>query len=677
MVLDLGSVLWYCFFEFTLLMIGLRCTYELNRLHALSKAETVVFLISINIILSASFSSVFSSLQSNYSLNYLLIASIVAIALNFGFRKSELKKYQNYILQLFNSLFNRIINWKVLVAFSLTLPILLSVIRPIDETDSLFQMNHILSWSFNLGTPYDITDRYVQFWNLSYLPSLVITNSDLFLWFNSLKPVIIIGLITYLFGRTLGIPKYLTGIIVFSGILFFHFWQFGPTGIPTIKNDMIVASGLILVGYFIVKKAKDEQKFHDFILFLIGAIFLIIKSSGVFYLIFAILIIILISIGKPFKINKTIFIAFSLGILVLLSTSGHYYLNNFIEFGNPFYPIKLSILEIELFNGPTDTSNTSILSSLDNAEVWQFLFFPSNPIKAGFLFPVILFIGLFGSLATIGYTIFSKIKYQKLEKLLFALPAFIFGTWILYFATSWSASHNPGDFFYVSGLASLRYVEGGILITELFFAYILLRLKVPEKIILIPIIVHLISRLLWLFLILPPYVDYIIMIFPIIIFALLLLIKNKIRVRQPKIVAIFIIGISFFIFSPMLVEDNRIGWVPWWNNVVSEIYSSDPSNVLLIIERGNFDYSFAKYPLYGDKFQHDVFLMTEEEFQNEIELEKTNEGIIRQNPDYIVKLCNPNFQCEFELEEFASRISKFNYTTTVLEDRAILLKSGE
>ena len=87
MVLDLASVLLYCFFEFALIMIGLRCTYKLDRLHALSKAETVVFLISINIILSASFSSVFSSLQSNYSLNYLLAASIVAIAINFGLRK--------------------------------------------------------------------------------------------------------------------------------------------------------------------------------------------------------------------------------------------------------------------------------------------------------------------------------------------------------------------------------------------------------------------------------------------------------------------------------------------------------------------------------------------------------------------------------------------------------------
>lgn len=676
MVLELVGVIWYSFYEFTLLMIGFRCTYELNQRHPFSKTETGIFLVSINIILSATFSSIFSFLQLNDNINYLLVAALPAIILNFGFKKKELKKYLNYILEFFNSLFKSVVNWKILAAFSLTLPILLSIIRPIDETDSLYQMNFILSWTFNQGTPYGLSDHYVQFWNLTYLPSVVLTNSDLFLWFNSLKPVVVICLSAYLFGRILGIPNNLNGLIVFTGILFLHFWQFGPSGIPTLKNDMIVASGLVLVGYFIVKKAKDEQKFHDSILFLIGAIFLIVKHSGLFYLMFAILIIILICRGKSLKINKTSLILVVLGALALILTSGHYYLNNFLEFGTPFYPIKLSILGIELLEGPTDTSNTSILSSLDKTEVLGFLFFPTDPIKAGVLFPVILFVGLFGSVVTIGYTVFTKIKYQRFEKYLFALPIFVFGSWLLYFATPWSASHNPGDLVYVSSLASLRYIEGGIIITELFFVYILLRLRVPQKIILIPIFVHLISRLWYLYNNLPLYSNYDVIAYLIIILILLLLIKNKIQIWQPKAGVIFFIVISFFIFSPILVEENRGEWIPWWKNVVGEIYSLDSSDVLLIIEDGNFNYRNSKYPLYGDRFQHNVITMTEEKFRDEIDLIRS-ESMLKQKPEYIIKLCDPNFECKPELKKFASRISMYNYTTTVLEEKAILLKLSE
>jgi len=676
MVLDLVSVLSFGFFEFTLLMIGLRLTFELNERHALSKTVIMIFLVSINIIMSASIAGVFSFLQLNDSMNYLLASTIIALILNFGFKKSELKKYLNYTVDLFNSLFNAIINWKVLIAFSIVLPIILAVIRPIDETDSLYLMNFLLSWSFNQGTPYSTTIQYVEFWNLSYLPSLIITNSDLFLWFDSLKAVVIVGLGGYLLGRTIGIPKNLNSITVFTGILFFHFWQWGPSGIATLKNDMILACGLVLVSYFIVKKAKNEQKFHDSILFLIGVIFLFVKFSGVFYVILAILIILLIYKGRPFKINKTTSIAFLFAILVLLGTSGHYYLNNVFEFGTPFYPIKLSILGIDLIQGPTDTSNTSILSEFNNPEVWRLLFFQYNTLRAGILFPVILSVGLFVTIAVICYMVFTKIKYQKYEKYLFALPLFIFGSWILYFATSWSASHNPGDFFYISKLASLRYIEGGILVTELFFVYILLRLRVPEKIIIIPITVHLISRLMYLYL-LPRYFDYSIIIFPIIIFVGLLIIKNKIWISQPKIIAISILGISFFIFSPILVEDNRIAWVPWWKNVVTEIYTSESSNVVLMIERGNFDYRNNQYPLYGNNFQHNVVVMTEEEFKNKIELNKIKTDTGWQKPDYIVKLCDPNFSCESELENFASRILDYGYATKVLERSAILLKSTE
>ena len=121
-----------------------------------------------------------------------------------------------------------------------------------------------------------------------------------------------------------------------------------------------------------------------------------------------------------------------------------------------------------------------------------------------------------------------------------------------------------------------------------------------------------------------------------------------------------------------MIEENRIGWLPWWKNVVSEIYYSEPSEIALIIEPGSFDYWGTKYPLLGEKFQHTVSKYTEEELQNKIEDLREKE---KQKLNFVVKLCNPNISCEKELDEFEARMSELGYEIKANTPRSILLES--
>ena len=76
-------------------------------------------------------------------------------------------------------------------------------------------------------------------------------------------------------------------------------------------------------------------------------------------------------------------------VIVISLTTGHYYLKNLILFENPFYPIIFVVKDIGFQNGLYDLSGTSILSSLGNPKLWEYLS-PSDFLKADLFIPIYL-----------------------------------------------------------------------------------------------------------------------------------------------------------------------------------------------------------------------------------------------------------------------------------------------
>lgn len=365
---------------------------------------------------------------------------------------------------------------------------------------------------------------------------------------------------------------------------FFLFW-IGPSGVGTLKNDTIFAAGISLIALSITKAINFNFNRSAVLLLVMGIIFINSKYTGVPVTFLSLLLLFLFNrhiLQEKRKVLKFGFLSF----LAILALSGHYYLHNYIEFGNPLYPFRISIFGHDLFPWSGiwwfDTSGTSILSSLQDEHLWQISFSLSgiSGTKAGLLFPVIL---VFGTVGTIGILVYSYrlIRRRKHDAKITFLAIFILATWFVYFGMPWSANWEPGDLYYAQGLMSLRFVEGTLLLTELFLVYILWRLRIPEILILSFIGINLVSRLTILYSQFPTAIEYSMVIYPIAIATGILLLSH-LRRQLPKMICIGIAGFSIFIFAPQVVEQNRDSWLPVRHNAISEIYYIPSSQIFLI-----------------------------------------------------------------------------------------------
>ncbi len=248
----------------------------------------------------------------------------------------------------------------------------------------------------NTINPYTITAGLPAFWELSFVPSLLITNSDSFLWITSFKPLFIIGFTSYLVGREIGLPGRISWLTAITSCMFFILW-FRESGVSTLKNDPILSAGIILIVLSIIKITKGDLDKTKYFFFLFGILFVLVKYQGVAFTLISIILLVVISRKQITKIKKKSLLIISVGILIIFLTTGHYYVHNFVEFGNPFYskfPTGENKLVDNFLNG-----KTSIISNLDDERTIGYLLFDkSNIERAGILSPAIITFGFFGTI---------------------------------------------------------------------------------------------------------------------------------------------------------------------------------------------------------------------------------------------------------------------------------------
>jgi hypothetical protein len=111
-----------------------------------------------------------------------------------------------------------------LAAFGIAIlftPLLIINIRPPFDFDSVAGLTSLLSWVHNQVTPYSYVwfNSYPAFWELGYLPGMVITHSDQFLWKYSLQAVLLAALAVACIARRIGMQQsqVVIGLLVFFG----------------------------------------------------------------------------------------------------------------------------------------------------------------------------------------------------------------------------------------------------------------------------------------------------------------------------------------------------------------------------------------------------------------------------------------------------------------------------
>jgi len=532
----------------------------------------------------------------------------------------------------------------------------------------------MFEWINNTINPYTITAEFSAFWELAFVPSILITNSDSFLWVTSFKPLFIIGFASYLVGRKIGLPGRISWFTAITSCMFFILW-FRVSGVSTLKNDPILTVGIILIALSIIKIIKGDLDKTKFFFLLAGILFVLVKFQGVAFVLIGIILLILFNRKQITKINKKILLIISVGVLIIFLTTGHYYVHHFVETGNPFYSElptgEFKLLE-EFFKG-----KTSILSNLDDERIFRYLlYYPPNIEKAGILSPVIITFGFFGTLGIILYSSSKFLKTKQVDSKILFLSLFILLGWVIFYITPRVVGHPEDEtFYFLQSFNTMRYVAGTVILTEFLFIFLLWKLRIPQTIILVIIGIHLATRLLHLYRIIPSHVDLSLIIFPIVIVVALFLIRNhlkKLKIRAA--ISIFLI-LMIFATMPQIVEINREVWFWYWNDAIMEEYYLPPSTIAVMDDFNKPWAPSPTYPILGNEFQHTVIQHTEKSL---IQFLETTPRDSNSYPDYIFIYCNQHLKkCNDSTIEMSSQFNEYGYEMKFLGKRAFLLEFVE
>jgi len=683
---DFPSIILFIIFEFLILLSSIRFFYLITKNYKNKvEAESIISWISFSLIITILIASLLSFSQNNGVIQYLTIAVLITIILHIN-KKSELFSYQKYLVRTFTNIFMKILNWKTIIIISALLPVLFISMRPIDSFDSLYFLTFMLDWSFNQEIPYVRGWDYPPVWELSYIPSIVLTTSDNFFGINSFKPLIIVALGTYLIGREIKLPKLFIWASVFSSVLYFQFWVESAASISTLKNDVIFGAGIILLIFSMIRSLRLNFGQITGIFFILGIIFITIKPSGILLGFIATVIFVIINRKRLLSsIKKTAMWAF-VSMIAFSLLAGNYYLYNTLEFGNPLYPGNFEIFGLKL-EGYWDYTGTRIIDHLDDERVWN-VFFPSEKIsRGGLLFPVLMVFGFAGTLGIIVFSALQFIKNKKFDPKLIIISLIILITWTYYLFIPFTASlsENPEQLTMLVGreLFTTRYILGTLFVTELFLLYILWRLKIPNIVIFSLVGVNLISRYWILWEGFHYRFDYSLIIYPLIVLIGIFLFGRRFRKFVPNILLFSALSISILIFSPFIVEENRERWLPPWQKVIFFLHDLPPSEIFLV---EGPQYRTWTYPVFGSKFQHSIEIGSEKELLEKLPLvdsESEESGAIGTEfgvPEYIVKLCpatawQPGKCGVTDFFEIESKLSEYGYEQVVKENHAILFKS--
>src|SRR5262249_43121146 len=141
-------------------------------------------------------------------------------------------------------------------------PLLLLSFKPVDEIDSINYLHYLIDWMANRATPFTFATNYVAFWELSFLPTWMVTGGDLFFPLLAMKAVILAALAAWLIGRELEIPDTLLLLTVAGAVAMRHYW-FGASGVPTLKNDALHGAGFLLLALVVMRWARRPLERAD------------------------------------------------------------------------------------------------------------------------------------------------------------------------------------------------------------------------------------------------------------------------------------------------------------------------------------------------------------------------------------------------------------------------------
>ena len=571
----------------------------------------------------------------------------------------------------------RNINVKVVSILALILvvavPLIASNIRPIEETDSLVVLNQLINYFHNLSDSYsDNYSNFSLFWELNYLPSLVITHSDKFFWWISLKAIAMMFLALYLIAYDLGMDSEIGLVMAAAGIMILHLWEFS-SGIGTLKNDVIFNVGFLTVVLGGLKLIKQGLNRFNALLVCFGLVGMTVKLNGYTLSVLS-LVLIAVFARKHLlhaKLNAFAWLAW-MAVSVLL-TNGHYVLRTLILYGNPVYPARVSLFGRVIFNGVLQTADTSVASHIFDPNLWQVLFRWAN--IGGLFLPISFLVGL---TFPVVYLLVSRVTrlygvgsgpdtWQPF------LVAICWVAWVNYIFTPYTAGTNFGYLYYLS---SFRYITGAIGLADIIVLDLLRRQGADARWIMAAAGILVGSKaqhvvdFMFLRLGNDSRANYVLVLGAILtVLIALLAVVVAIRFRPILAIGVPMCVVGALMAGSYFFELNRPSWLEYWKPAWEKFLDS-PGLRVGVVYNPTEEYRCSAlsntYPVVGRNFQNDVHLVNEN---------STGDDIGRF--DYLVRLQNPNCPSLKTSEEFAQRAMRKSFVPEVVTDFVVVAHNAK
>lgn len=457
--------------------------------------------------------------------------------------------------------------WHFAALAALALPLVCLSFHPVEEIDSINYLHYLIDWMGNRATPYTFATSYVAFWELSFLPTWMVTGMDAFFPLLALKSVVLLALAAWLVGRELGLrgPLLLWTVAAFLALR--HLW-FESSGVGTLKNDALHGAGFLLLMLALLRGGRSLG------LLAFGAAFAAVKYTGIFLagMAFAVVAVNGTRRKEPESRRKTGTVLLVASML-FLATSGHYYLRTLIQHGSPFYPFQINLGPLHL-PGTADLSATSILYSLRDPRLWRVLFWPAGGLSpAGLLFPLVLAAILPLAAWRCVAAAWRWMRLRTAPAPMDWAAAWILCGWLLYFRSVFSASAQIGGgdlSFLLYGLNSIRYVDGVLAGSELWLV------ALAGRTLAWPLVaIQLASRLYILYPKIPAALFP-----PLAIAAAALLAAVGVMWLGRR--AVSLAAAALLAAGPLVVERNRVLWTVYWNGLKPALATARPQGLAVL-----------------------------------------------------------------------------------------------
>jgi len=347
----------------------------------------------------------------------------------------------------------------VLGLLAVFLPLITQAMHPVLETDSAAHLSWVLGWSENRIPPYEFANRYCAFWELLYVPILVLTRGDGWFWLVTIQALALTGLLVAELSQILNLPAYLA----LPHLLFPHYWN-GPSGLPTLKNDMIYAAGFLWGAVLLAEIVERRKSRQAAAIAIFATTFLLCKYSGTALAVF-------LCVPVAWRWRRIAERPIRDGLawaVVATAASGIFYIKNIVIFHNPVFPFQIRLFGLELPGAPMP--GTSLMAHFGDKELWAQLIPPGSLRVGGALMPFLIggSVVLCCSLMADGAGALRR-GLQFSPRLAWA--PFLLTGWLIYVNSIYSAGAKAGRLDYVYGyFNSLRYVEGQLAVSEILIA---------------------------------------------------------------------------------------------------------------------------------------------------------------------------------------------------------------